>query len=66
MLYTLLCYNKEDVVWSWSKEEDDAMMNREGKLGAALGLLPTTTATILRCHDLVIDATVRRQSHQSV
>ena len=24
MLYTLLCYNKEDVVWSWSKEEDDA------------------------------------------
>ena len=28
MLYTLLCYNKEDVVWSWSKEEDDAVMNR--------------------------------------
>ncbi len=26
MLYTLLCYNKEDVVWSWSKEEDDAVM----------------------------------------
>jgi hypothetical protein len=24
MLYTLLCYNKEDVVWSWSKEEDAA------------------------------------------
>jgi hypothetical protein len=68
MLYTLLCYDKEDVVWSWSKEEDDAMMNREGKLGPALRLLPTTTATatILRSHDLVIDATACRQSHQSV
>ena len=28
MLYTLLCYNNEDVVWSWSKEEDDAVMGR--------------------------------------
>ena len=28
MLYSLLCYNKEDVVWAWSKEEDDAVMNR--------------------------------------
>ena len=28
MLYTLLCYNKEDVVWSWSKEEDEAVMTR--------------------------------------
>jgi hypothetical protein len=65
MLYTLLCYNKEDVVWSWSKEEDDAAMNRlsvvhekltrEGKLGPALRLLPTTTATTLRSQDLVID-----------
>ena len=26
MLYTVLCYNKEDVVWSWTKEEDDAVM----------------------------------------
>jgi hypothetical protein len=65
MLYTLLCYNNEDVVWSWSKEEDDAVMNRlsavhekltrEGKLGPALRLLPTTTATTLRSQDLVID-----------
>ena len=22
MLYTILCYNDEDVVWAWSKEED--------------------------------------------
>ena len=65
MLYTLLCYNKEDVVWSWSKEDDDAVMNRlsevhekltrEGKLGPALRLLPTTAATTLRSQDLVID-----------
>jgi hypothetical protein len=65
MLYTLLCYNKEDVVWSWSKEEDDAVMARlsvvherlvkEGKLGPSLRLLPTTAATTLRSKDLVID-----------
>ena len=65
MLYTLLCYNKEDVVWSWSKEEDDAVMNRlsvvheklvrEGKLGPSLRLLPTTAATTLRGGNLVID-----------
>ena len=64
MLYTLLCYNKEDVVWSWSKEEDDAVMSRlsvvheklvrEGKLGPSLRLLPTTAATTLRS-GMVID-----------
>ena len=65
MLYTLLCYNKEDVVWSWTKEEDAAVMGRlsvvheklvkEGKLGPSLRLLPTTAATTLRGSDLVID-----------
>jgi hypothetical protein len=65
MLYTLLCYNREDVVWSWTKEEDDAVMSRlsvvheklvkEGKLGPSLRLLPTTAATTLRGSDLVID-----------
>ena len=64
MLYTLLCYNKEDVVWSWSKEEDDAVMNRlsvvheklvrAGKLGPSLRLLPTTSAATLR-GGMVID-----------
>ena len=64
MLYSLLCYNKEDVVWSWSKEEDDAVMSRlsvvheklvrEGKLGPSLRLLPTTAAATLR-GDMVID-----------
>ena len=58
MLYTILCYNDEDVVWSWSKEEDDAVMARlgvvqerltqAGKLGPSLRLLPTTSATTLR------------------
>jgi hypothetical protein len=65
MLYTVLCYNKEDVVWSWTKEEDDAVMAKlsvvherlvkEGKLGPSLRLLPTTAATTLRGPGLVID-----------
>jgi hypothetical protein len=58
MLYAVLCYNDEDVVWSWSKEEDAAVMarldvvhqrlRREGKLGPTARLLPTTAATTLR------------------
>lgn len=58
MLYTILCYNDEDAVWSWSKEEDAAVMARltavqdrlvkAGKLGPSLRLLPTTAATTLR------------------
>ena len=67
MLYALLCYNDEDVVWSWTKEEDAAVMGRlnvvheklhaEGKLGPSLRLLPTTAATTLRKSDppLIID-----------
>ena len=67
MLYTILCYNDEDVVWSWSKQEDAAVMARigvvqdrltkAGKLGPSLRLLPTTSATTLRKaqEPLVID-----------
>jgi hypothetical protein len=67
MLYALLCYNDEDVVYAWSQEEDDAVMARlgvvherllkQGKLGPALRLLPTTTATTLRKSEppLVVD-----------
>jgi hypothetical protein len=67
MLYTLLCYNSEDVVFSWSQEEDDVVMGRlsvvherlhkEGKLGPSLRLLPTTAATTLRKGEppLVVD-----------
>ena len=67
MLYALLCYNSEDMVFSWSKDEDDAVMARlglvhdrlsaQGKLGPSLRLMPTTAATTLRKSDppLVID-----------
>jgi hypothetical protein len=58
MLYAILCYNDEDVVWSMNKAEDAAMMARlgavqeglvrTGKLGPSLRLLPTTSATTLR------------------
>ena len=58
MLYAILCYHYEDVVTSWTKEEDDQVMERlgvvhqklrnEGKLGPAVRLLPTGHATTLR------------------
>lgn len=58
MLYAILCYDSEDVVGSWSKEQDDAVMERlgavqgrlaaEGRLGPVARLLPTTSATTVR------------------
>jgi hypothetical protein len=58
MLYALLCYNDEDAVFSWSKEQDDAVMSalakvheplhRAGRLGPTARLMPTTAATTLR------------------
>ena len=58
MLYAMLCYHQEDVVCAWSKDEDDAVMEkllavqepwaRAGKLGPVARLLPTTAATTLR------------------
>jgi hypothetical protein len=58
MLYAILCYNHEDVVGAWSKEEDDAVMARlmkitgklqdEGRLGPVARLMPTSAATTLR------------------
>ena len=67
MLYAILCYNDEDIVWSWTKEEDDAVMAnlhvvhekllKEGRLGPSVRLLPTTAATSVRKGDepLIID-----------
>lgn len=58
MHYAILCYNSEDVIGSWTKEEDDATMVRlaaveqklasAGKLGPVVRLQPTRTATTLR------------------
>ena len=58
MLYAVLCYNDENEVASWSKEEDDACMQRlfvvqqrmqaKGKLGPVARLQNTKSATTLR------------------
>jgi hypothetical protein len=58
MMYAVLCYNDEKTVWSWSKQEEEAVMGRleevrvrltkAGKMGTSLRLLPTTAATTLR------------------
>ena len=67
MLYALLCYNAEEVVFSWTKEEDDAVMAKlhvvheklaaAKKMGPSLRLMPTTAATTLRKSEppMVID-----------
>jgi hypothetical protein len=58
MLYAVLCYNDENAVSTWTKEEDDACMARlavvqdkmaaAGKLGPVARLKNTDTATTLR------------------
>jgi hypothetical protein len=58
MLYAILCYHDEDLVGSWSKEQDTAVMSKlsvvqdklkkQGRLGPVARLLPTTSATTLR------------------
>ena len=58
MHYAILCYDSEEVVGSWTKEQDDAVLakllvvqdelTRQGKLGPVVRLMPTTTATTLR------------------
>jgi hypothetical protein len=67
MLYAILCYDSEEIVGAWSKEEDDAVMARlavvqeklskQGRLGPVARLLPTTAATTIRKgrEPLVID-----------
>jgi hypothetical protein len=67
MLYAILCYNDEDLVGSWSKEQDQEVMKklaavqdklaRQGRLGPVARLLPTTAATTLRKENppLVLD-----------
>lgn len=58
MLYAILCYDSEDAVCAWTKEEDDAVMAQlavsqqtlaaAGKLGPVARLQPTRTAVTLR------------------
>ena len=67
MLYAILCYDSEDIVGAWTKEEDAAAMAklgavqdklaRQGRLGPVARLLPTTAATTVRkgAEPLVLD-----------
>ncbi|MFD1328919.1 YciI family protein [Mycoplana ramosa] len=58
MLYAVLCYNSEEAVSAWSKDEEDKVMSdlaavekkyaAAGKLGPVARLMPTTAATTLR------------------
>ena len=58
MLYAILCYDSEQAISSWSKEEDDLAMAKliavqekwaaDGKLGPVARLMSTTQATTLR------------------
>jgi hypothetical protein len=67
MLYAILCYHDEDLVGSWTRDQDAAVMSKlavvqdrlkkQGRLGPVARLLPTTAATTLRKDDppLVLD-----------
>lgn len=58
MLYAILCYHDENVVNSWSKAEDDAVLAKRrlvqkemvdaGRMGPSIRLVPTTGATTIR------------------
>ncbi len=58
MKYAILCYHDENMVCSWSKAEDDAVMAKlavvqerlakQGRLGPVARLMPATAATTLR------------------
>jgi hypothetical protein len=58
MLYAILCYDAEDVVCAWTKEQDDAAMDRldkvqaklreAGRLGPVARLSSTKSARTLR------------------
>src|SRR5882762_5475229 len=58
MQYAILCYDSEEVVSAWTKEQDEAAMagldvvkerlRKEGRLGPTVRLMPTTTATTIR------------------
>ena len=57
MLYTILCYNSEETIGTWTKEHDDSVMAKlavvqdklakKGKLGPVARLRPTRSARTL-------------------
>src|ERR1700693_4028891 len=61
MLYAILCYHDEDLVGSWTREQDAAVMTKlavvqdklkkQGRLGPVARLLPTTAAATPRQGD---------------
>jgi hypothetical protein len=66
MMYAVLCYNNEEMVCGWTKEQDDAVMAQlskvhdkwetAGKLKPSIRLLPTSAATTLhKQKDMVLD-----------
>ena len=67
MLYAILCYDQEEVVSAWTKEQDDTAIAKlkvvqdklaqQGRLGPVARLMPTTAATTLRkgAKPLVLD-----------
>jgi hypothetical protein len=58
MQYAILCYDSEEVICAWTKEQDEAAvaalggvqqkLAKEGRLGPVARLMPTTTATTIR------------------
>lgn len=58
MLYAILCYDSEQVITGWSKEQDDAVLAdlrkvedrlaAQNRLGPVARLMPTSTAKSLR------------------
>jgi hypothetical protein len=66
MMYAVLCYNNEEMVCGWTKEQDEAVMaqlskvherwEKAGKLKPSIRLLPTSAATTLhKQKDMVLD-----------
>ena len=67
MMYAILCYDSEEVVSAWTKEQDEAViaelmkvqdkLARQGRLGPVARLMNTTAATTVRKakEPLVID-----------
>jgi hypothetical protein len=58
MQYAILCYDSEETVGAWTKEQDDTVLaalgvvqdklRKQKRLGPVARLMPTTTATTVR------------------